>query len=89
MTKPTDLDPLGPEREPPQSPGAKKRAGGASAHRRPSRLDEEVERLRTSPTPTQGRSHARAGSGWSSEFNFNGVPLMGIFSRTRDRKSVV
>nr|WP_182849805.1 phage shock protein PspA [Pelagerythrobacter aerophilus] len=54
-----------------------------------SRLDEEVERLRTSPTPTQGRptqgrSHARAGGGWSSEFNFNGVPLMGIFSRTRD-----
>nr|WP_225425576.1 phage shock protein PspA [Pelagerythrobacter rhizovicinus] len=45
--------------------------------------------MRTSPTPTQGRptqgkSHARAGGGWSSEFNFNGVPLMGIFSRTRD-----
>ncbi|WP_404825252.1 phage shock protein PspA [Pelagerythrobacter rhizovicinus] len=89
MTKPTDLDPLGPEREPPQSRGAGKRADGAPAHRRPSRLDEEVERLRTSPTPTQGRptqgkSHARAGGGWSSEFNFNGVPLMGIFSRTRD-----
>jgi len=89
MTKPTDLDPFGPEREPPQSPGAEKRAGGAPAHNRPSRLDEEVERLRTSPTPTQGRptqgrSHARAGGGWSNEFNFNGAPLMGIFSRTRD-----
>lgn len=96
MSKPTDLDkgrstPLGPERDTPQSPRA-------SAHDRPSRLDEEVERLRTSPTPTQGptqgratgqrptqgRSHARAGGGWSSDFNFNGAPLMGIFSRTRD-----
>ena len=77
MTKPTDIDPLGPERAPPQS-------RRASAHSRLSRLDEEVERLRTSPTPTQGRSHARAGGGWSSEFNFNGAPLMGIFSRTRD-----
>ena len=77
MTKPTDIDPLGPERDTPQS-------RRASAHSRLSRLDEEVERLRTSPTPTQGRSHARAGGGWSSEFNFNGAPLMGIFSRTRD-----
>ncbi|WP_374406338.1 phage shock protein PspA [Pelagerythrobacter sp.] len=81
MTKPTD--PLGPERDTPQSPRA-------PAHTRPSRLDEEVERLRTSPTPTQGRptqghSHARAGGGgWSNDFNFNGAPLMGIFSRTRD-----
>ena len=77
MTKPTDIDPLGPERDTPQF-------RRASAHSRLSRLDEEVERLRTSPTPTQGRSHARAGGGWSSEFNFNGAPLMGIFSRTRD-----
>ena len=82
MTKPTDLDPFGPERDTPQS-------RRASAHSRVSRLDEEVERLRTSPTPTQGRptqgqSHARAGGGWSNEFNFNGAPLMGIFSRTRD-----
>jgi len=97
VSKPTDLDtgrstPLGPERDTPQSPRA-------SAHNRPSRLDEEVERLRTSPTPTQGRptrerttserptpgrSHARAGGGWSGDFNFNGAPLMGIFSRTRD-----
>jgi len=84
VTKPTDLDPFGPERDPPQSRGAGQRADRASARSRLSRLDEEVERLRTSPTPTQGRSHARAGSGWSSEFNFNGVPLMGIFSRTRD-----
>ena len=82
MTKPTDLDPLGPERDARQSPGST--SGRASAHSRLSRLDEEVERLRTSPTPTQGRSHARAGGGWSSEFNFNGAPLMGIFSRTRD-----
>lgn len=78
MTKPTDLDPLGPKRETPRS------AVDASARSPLSRLDEEVERLRTSPTPTQGKSHARAGGGWSNEFNFNGVPLMGIFSRTRD-----
>ena len=82
MTKPTDLDPLGPERDARQSPG--NASGRASAHSRLSRLDEEVERLRTSPTPTQGRSHTRAGSGWSNEFNFTGAPLMGIFSRTRD-----
>lgn len=58
-----------------------------------SRLDNEVERLRRSPTPAQSRlaqshsaqSHPNQGdAGKSGEFNFSGVPLMGIFSRTRD-----
>ncbi|MBL8655812.1 MAG: phage shock protein PspA [Altererythrobacter sp.] len=41
---------------------------------RRSRLDEEVERLRRSPTPTQSGPNP----------SFNGVPLMGIFNRARD-----
>ena len=45
--------------------------GGARADNERSRLDREIERLRTSPTPT-----ARALQ--------IGGPLMGIFSRTRD-----
>ncbi len=40
-----------------------------------SRLDREIERLRTSPTPTA----SSPGSG-----PLSGVPFMGIFSRTRD-----
>jgi phage shock protein A len=76
-----DFDPLGPE------PGA-----GADRTRSPapdgppvrpapprrSRLDDEVERLRRTPTPGQ----TRASTGPS--ISINGVPLMGIFSRTRD-----
>jgi len=62
MTRPVDHDPLGsigPER---------------ASHGRATRLDEEVERLRRSPTPTQS----------GPNLSINGVPLMGIFSRTRD-----
>jgi phage shock protein A len=44
-----------------------------------SRLDREIERLRTSPTPTT--SGATSGI---SRGPLSGVPLMGIFSRTRD-----
>jgi len=45
-----------------------------------SRLDREIERLRTSPTPTRGTVSSPAlGSAFTS-----GAPLMGIFSRTRD-----
>lgn len=40
-----------------------------------SRIDREIERLRTSPTPTQGFDR--------SSFS-TGAPWMGIFSRTRD-----
>jgi phage shock protein A len=48
--------------------------------RRNSRLDAEVERLRRSPTPTQGGQRAQ-----NSFDPFNlGAPWMGIFSRTRD-----
>jgi phage shock protein A len=41
-----------------------------------SRLDREIERLRTSPTPALGPKLERVFA--------SGVPLMGIFSRTRD-----
>jgi len=78
------LNPLGPERaEPPaggpQSPRLTRVPAqtlspeGSSAsgkHTRASRFDDEVERLRRSPTPTVSSSI--------------GAPLMGIFSRTRD-----
>ena len=75
MTRPVDHDPLGPERGP-QSP--------ESAPARPartSRLDDAVERLRRSPTPTQGGATS---SPQFPDISINGVPLMGIFSRTRD-----
>ena len=52
------------EEEGPLRPiGARREAG--------SRLDREIERLRTSPTPSRSLSSS-------------GVPWMGIFSRTRD-----
>ena len=66
MTDP--FGPLGPERPPLPADGNQSRRPDAPARPRPSRLDEEVERLRRSPTPTQN----------------TGVPWMGIFSRTRD-----
>ena len=74
-----DFDPLGPEpRSPDSPPRARSRADGAPARpstvRQRSRLDEEVERLRRSPTPTQG----------GPNISINGVPLMGIFNRARD-----
>jgi phage shock protein A len=74
-----DFDPLGPEpRSPDSPPRARSRADGAPARpstvRHRSRLDEEVERLRRSPTPTQG----------GPNISINGVPLMGIFNRARD-----
>nr|WP_246021570.1 phage shock protein PspA [Alteraurantiacibacter aquimixticola] len=48
-----------------------------------SRLDREIERLRTSPTPTQSKGD-RGFFDFDVKSNLNGVPLMGIFSRTRD-----
>lgn len=86
-----EFDPLGPEPRSPDSPpragaGSGPRADGASAQpfpsrgdttRRRTRLDEEVERLRRTPTPGQKPSPAPG-------ISINGVPLMGIFSRTRD-----
>ena len=51
-----------------------------------SRLDQEIEALRRSPTPTQGRE--RRGSddprGATTNTFLDGVAFMGIFSRTRD-----
>lgn len=78
-----EFDPLGPEPRSPDSPqGARPGAPEAPARpdtlRRRTRLDEEVERLRRSPTPGQ-RPHQP-----SPGISINGVPLMGIFSRTRD-----
>ena len=59
-----------------------------------SRLDNEVERLRRSPTPTQERrSGAQRAADWTDPDKVNqklgdfisyGAPFMGIFSRTRD-----
>ena len=59
-----------------------------------SRLDNEVERLRRSPTPTQERrSSADRAADWTNPERVNekltdfisyGAPFMGIFSRTRD-----
>ena len=84
MNRPSSRDPLrpiGPERDAPprqttsrgpQSP----RDDGVPARNRPSRIEEEVERLRRSPTPTQGSQ--------SHDFSNYGVAFMGIFSRTRD-----
>lgn len=83
-------NPLGPERLTPGSP----RDASALPGVRLTRLDDEVERLRRSPTPTQRNSDdpSRAAE-WANpekvnakinEFFSNGAPLMGIFSRTRD-----
>ena len=84
-------NPLGPERLPPDSPHD---ASARPNRVRLSRLDDEVERLRRTPTPTQRFSDdARRASDWANlervnakfnEFFSNGAPLMGIFSRTRD-----
>jgi len=74
----TEFDPLGPEAPDPPADGSQShRLAGLSAHsihsqvrKAASRIDAEVERLRTSPTPTKSFS--------------SGANLMGIFSRTRD-----
>ena len=59
------------------------------------RIDDEVERLRRSPTPTQSqrRREEMGAADWLdgdkvsariNEFLSTGAPFMGIFSRTRD-----
>lgn len=82
-----DFTPLGPEPRSPDSPqgaGTRNAAGGPEAPARPetvrrrTRLDDEVERLRRSPTP--GQKDPSAGP----NISINGVPLMGIFNRARD-----
>ena len=75
------FDPLGPEPRSPDPRGASSQTAAEASARlhmpsenRRSRLDEEVERLRRSPTPTQSGPNP----------SFHGVPLMGIFNRARD-----
>ena len=91
MSKPSAFNPLGPERDgrltPERSPasgGPATDSGSAPARNALSRLDEEVERLRQSPTPTQGSQTSSSLRDDLSQFLNTGVPLMGIFSRTRD-----
>ncbi len=95
-------NPLGPERAVPAKSSAQAPRGAALAPVQPagtsanrvSRLDAEIEALRTSPTPTQ--SHGRQGRESEDEDTgtrrnarttnpfLDGVAFMGIFSRTRD-----
>ncbi|WP_310533519.1 phage shock protein PspA [Novosphingobium sp.] len=78
----TQFDPLGPVTPVPPADGTQsRRSAGVPAHpsdfgaqRRSTRFDDEVERLRTSPTPTQSSPQSFA----------IGASFMGIFSRTRD-----
>lgn len=94
-----DLNPLGPEPRSPDSPGrVSPHAAEASARsettRHRSRLDEEIERLRRSPPPPrQPAGDKIAADDWLDsskakakldQILSSGVPLMGIFSRTRD-----
>lgn len=97
-------DPLGPERSVPPAnaagdarPTSDNLSSEAPAHPsrllssgRLSRLDEEIEALRRSPTPTQSRrdsqnpDSARVGAQDRVNSFLDGVAFMGIFSRTRD-----
>jgi len=97
-------DPLGPERSVPPAnaagdarPTSDNLSSDAPAHPsrllssgRLSRLDEEIEALRRSPTPTQSRrdsqnpDSARVGAQDRVNSFLDGVAFMGIFSRTRD-----
>ncbi len=83
MNQPTEHDPLSPIGSKQQSQRRSDAENGAS--RKPAstrnRFDSELERLRRSPTPTQ--SARNAADGIKEAFS-SGVPLMGIFSRTRD-----
>lgn len=89
MSKPTKPSDLGPERSSPPSsePKGVKSSLDVDAPAQPnsngrqvSRLDEEIDRLRRSPTPTQTPQQSPI----SSAANNYGVAFMGIFSRTRD-----
>jgi phage shock protein A len=88
------FDPLGPERNAPPADAA---SGDAPAHPsrllsagRLSRLDEEIEALRRSPTRAQsdqrtsGSESPRAAARDRANSFLDGVAFMGIFSRTRD-----
>lgn len=80
MIRKDDNDPLGPIgssfEEKLERAASKIETGRAQAM---SRLDREIERLRTTPTPTQTSTYTSSANAFTS-----GVPWMGIFSRTRD-----
>jgi len=82
MIRKDDHDPLGPIgsriEEGLERAASKLETGRAKAI---SRLDLEIERLRTSPTPTYTSTSTRTPP--ANAFT-SGVPWMGIFSRTRD-----
>ncbi|MEL7198708.1 MAG: phage shock protein PspA [Pseudomonadota bacterium] len=102
MTKPSNpSNPLGPERDAASDPALNAQSDTAPAHplaplagaKRASKLDAEIEALRTSPTPTQrNTSDPLTGADWTDPDKVNakinefltGAPFMGIFSRTRD-----
>jgi phage shock protein A len=80
MIRKDDNDPLGPigsRLEEGLERAASKAESGRA--RTTSRLDREIERLRTSPTPTHTSTRTSSANAFVS-----GVPWMGIFSRTRD-----
>ena len=81
MIRKDDNDPLGPIgsrfEEKLERAASKIETGRAQAM---SRLDREIERLRTSPTPTNASTFTPN----SANAFVSGVPWMGIFSRTRD-----
>jgi len=94
-------DPLGPERQVPVQSGKRTPERFAVAPVQPlskevgrvSRLDAEIEALRTSPTPTQTRPRPLRDSSGQDQGTVNaettnpfldGAAFMGIFSRTRD-----
>jgi phage shock protein A len=83
MIRKDDNDPLGPIgskfEEGLERAASKVESVGARAT---SRLDREIERLRTSPTP--GQSTTRTSAASTTNAFVSGVPWMGIFSRTRD-----
>jgi phage shock protein A len=80
MIRKDDLDPLGPIGSRIEE-GLERAASNLETGRvrAVSRLDREIERLRTSPTPTYTSTATSSTNAFAS-----GVPWMGIFSRTRD-----
>ncbi len=81
MNQPTEHDPLSPIGSKQQSQRGADAENSAPRASTRNRFDVELERMRRSPTPTQS---ARNAADEIKEAFSSGVPLMGIFSRTRD-----
>ncbi len=82
---PADSDAFSPERDATASSASARQETGPG--KLLSRLDQEIEALRRSPTPTQTRGRSETGDdSRRTETNpfLDGVAFMGIFSRTRD-----